>query len=471
MNKQIANSQSDHAQLDDTIKKILDCTFPLPESVQNAQKEAFAEIRTLVAEKEEKKLENDTEIFMEKLHRQKNFQKARKIFFRGFAGVGVAAAALFCIYNSNPAVSAQIPLTEHIFEELGGSLEFAGDYTSLAEPVKKSETGIETIAVNGNTLTLSEVYCNEAALYLSLVLHSEEKLPETYLDENGKPIIEIEGLIDFDFDTEDTINWYNGGDTHIDGKMIDDHTYAGVIRFETGQYFAFKEMDTKVPENFQLKLSISRIFGTKLVDTRPEMPRELKQKYENAMREQGLGLTDEDYEQFTEEQKEIEHQLFNDMWNAYYEIYPERQQYPNQYDNWIMDGPWDFEFEVTRNDKDTIRKEINDVDEQGLGIISATKTPVEITLDMPQNSDYFAVILDANGTLMDGNTYGSQNTVSISGYDTSKIHVYICDYIEYMDELKGYWWSSDYEEKAKEKTFKQLLDERSLYHKEILFDE
>ncbi len=471
MKKQINVSLLDDTQLDDTIKKTLDCTFPLPEAVQNAQKKAFLKIRTLAAEKEEKNLEKDADIIAEKLQRKKNFQKIRKVFFRGFAGAGVAAAALFCVYIANPAVSAQIPVTEHIFEGLGDSLEFAGDYTNLAEPVKKSGAEIESITANGTTLTLSEVYCNETALYLSLILHSEEKIPETYLDENGKPVVEIQGLIDFDFDSEGAVNWYEGGDTFIDGAMVDDYTYAGVIRFDMGQYFAYKGTGTNVPENFPLKLSISQIFGTKLVDTRPEMPWELKQKYESAMREHGLGLTDEDYEQFTEEQKDIEHQLFNDMWNAYYEIYPERQQYPNKYDNWMMDGPWEFEFEVARNNKDIIRKDINDIDENGLGIISATRTPVEVTIEMPQNLDYFAVILDANGTLMDSNAAGCQNTASINGYDTSKIYVYICDYIEYMDELKGYWWSPDYEEKAKEKSFQQLLDERSLYHREILFDE
>ena len=61
-------------------------------------------------------------------------------------------------------------------------------------------------------------------------------------------------------------------------------------------------------------------------------------------------------------------------------------------------------------------------------------------------------------------------TVPISTYDASKVDIYICDYIEYMDELKGYWWSTDYKEKAKEKTFKQLLDERCLYHKEVTFE-
>ena len=198
------------------------------------------------------------------------------------------------------------------------------------------------------------------------------------------------------------------------------------------------------------------------------MPKELREQYEDAMKENGLGLTDADFEQFTEEQKDIKHQLFSDMWNAYYEMYPEKQQYPNKYQNWWTDGPWDFTFDVTRNNENVIRKEINELDENGLGLLAVTKTPVEITVETEDNTDYSVVVLDADGNLMEhGDNF---NTVSISGHDTSKIDVYICDYIEYMDELKGYWWSNDYEERAKEKTFKQLLDERCLYHKEIVFE-
>ena len=39
-----------------------------------------------------------------------------------------------------------------------------------------------------------------------------------------------------------------------------------------------------------------------------------------------------------------------------------------------------------------------------------------------------------------------------------------------MDELKGYYWSDNYEEKAKTKTFKQLLDERAVASAEVHFD-
>lgn len=458
MKKQI--SHSENIPLDDDIKKILDCTFPLPGKVENAKNEAFAKVRAMAEERETKREQNYAGI-------PACHQKDRKSFFRFFAGAGVAAAAFSCICIVNPAVAAQIPIVGHVFEKLGESLGFAGDYTNLAEPVKKSETVLEDEGVNEATITISEAYCNEAALYLGLVIHSDEKLPATGLDQNNKPVINVAGMVDFDFDGEDAIDWSAGGSSYLDGVLEDENTYAGVIRFDMGQYFAGK--DIEVPEKFRVNLSISQIVGTKLEDTSPEMPKELKDQYEAAMKENGLSTIDTQYEQFTEDEKEIEHQFYSNMWNAYYEMYPEKLQFPNKYENWWIDGSWDFEFDVASKNKDVIRREINDLDENGLGIIAVTKTPVEITVETEQNVDYFVVVLDADGNLMTGDA--SINTVSVSGHDTSKIDVYICDYIEYMDELKGYWWSDNYKERAKEKTFKQLLDERSLYHKEIGFDE
>lgn len=150
-------------------------------------------------------------------------------------------------------------------------------------------------------------------------------------------------------------------------------------------------------------------------------------------------------------------------------MYPDCLAYPNSYRCWILDGPWDFEFDVARNDQNIVRQEFDD-NENSLGILAVSKTPVEITVEKEENPDHFLVVLDADGNLMETSS-GSSYTVSVSGHDTSKIDVYVCDYMEYMDELKGYWWSEDYPKKAKVKTFKQLLDERALYHKEILFEE
>ena len=79
--------------------------------------------------------------------------------------------------------------------------------------------------------------------------------------------------------------------------------------------------------------------------------------------------------------------------------------------------------------------------------------------------------MDADGDILDYGSSSNTNTFAIQDRDVSRIDVYICDYVEYMDELKGYYWSEDYESRKKEKTFKQLLDERALYHKEVVFGE
>ena len=72
-------------------------------------------------------------------------------------------------------------------------------------------------------------------------------------------------------------------------------------------------------------------------------------------------------------------------------------------------------------------------------------------------------MLDADGNLLSANgSSDSAYTVAVQDSDVSSISVYLCDYDEYMDELKGYYFSADYQEKAKTKTFKQLLDEHAV---------
>lgn len=133
---------------------------------------------------------------------------------------------------------------------------------------------------------------------------------------------------------------------------------------------------------------------------------------------------------------------------------------------------WEFTFEVNKNTSDTIVKELGGKDENGLGLESVTRTPFEITIDEGEaNYEQFVVALDADGDILPYGGAGNANTYAIQDRDVSRIDVYICDYTEYMEELKGYYWSPDYEENKKEKTFKQLLDERALWHQEVVFGE
>lgn len=544
MNKQIRFPELENTQLDKEIKKTMEREFPLPEKVENAQKAAFAQIREMQAEKETQKSEKK-QAYANAVAAKTRKKNKRGAFFKSCAGLVAAAAAFSGVCIVNPAFAAQIPLVGHVLEELGESLGFSGDFSKYAKPLEEPESvdasgtavsssdngkALYTQTHDGMTVTLSEVYCNDAALYVSMIIRSEDKFPETMTWDDNTPIIRL---------LRSTMNFsYNGDEQHLfgvedslDGKMIDEYTYAGVLRFDLSftldtsdadgfneAYYEFleglgvteEEIDNspeeaeekiknllgideitdetiaeaggpnwkdyessvKIPDSFTVDFTIPQIIGNKPDAQLPEMPEDIRAEYEQAMKDNGLGLTDEDYAGFTEEQKEIEHELFQKMWNAYDERYPEALEQPNQYENWWVDGPWEFTFDVTRDDSQTIVKEINDVDENGLGLVSVTKTPFEVTIQDGQGADYFTVALDADGNIMDNGKFGGMaNTLAISDRDISKIDIYICDYDEYMDELKGYYYSDDYEEKKKEKTFKQLLDERALYHKEISFEE
>lgn len=576
MTKRIEFPDLENTRLDDKIQKTMQREFPLPENVDAAKMNAFAQIREKQSKQEYANLAAE---------KTKQKQRKRKTFFRTCTGAAAAAAVFSGVCITNPAFAAQIPLVGHVFEEIGESLGFSGDFSKYATPIgegAKSEVAeseaaeaenaeAETAASvdaakasegkeelgdgadgasdgkenaaentsdtgkplysetkNGMTITLSELYCNDSALYVSMVLETEEKFPETMLmQEEGAPIVDLaRSTLKFSYNDREFQS-----EGPLDGRMVDDHTYAGVLRYnldcsaDSSDYDAYYEKKnefflglgitqdelnhmseevtakicdligvenltdeeiaeaggpdfndylskTEIPDSFSVELTIPQVVGTKPDAAFPDMPEDIRAEYEQAMTDNGLGLSDEDYENFTEEQKEIEHQLFIKMNQAYEERYPETTQYPNEYENWWVDGPWNFTFDVTKNDSETIVKEINDVDENGLGLVSVTKTPFELTVEDGGGYDYFTVVLDADGEIMDNGTFGGPtNVLALQDRDVSKVDIYICDYIEYMDELKGYYWSDDYEENKKTKTFKQLLDERALYHKEISFDE
>lgn len=232
------------------------------------------------------------------------------------------------------------------------------------------------------------------------------------------------------------------------------------------------ETTVEIPEEFTAGLNIKSIHGYCPADqdTTPEMPRELKEEYNEALAEKGLDINN--YESFTEEEKEFVHQLDTEMHNKYIELYPEMAEMDNEHNTWTLEGNWEFSLPVKKNLEDTVTKEINLVDENGHGVVSVTKTPFEIQLNEVIGGDYICTVLDEDGEPLSlGNQGGDSGIFAIKDRDVSKIHVYICDWTEYMDEIKGYYWSEDYKEKKKEKTYKEYLDERAVLHTEVVFEQ
>ena len=570
---------------DNAIEEIMQAEFPLPKQAEDAKNTAFARIREMAAasgnaentenmvrrlsEKSTKKsTEKSTGSSGKKSSGTVKSHKKFKAVYKTALGLTAAAAVFSAVCITNPAFAENIPLVGNVFKQLGNSLGFYGDYSKYAKQLTDSTEDARSAdadgsqegsnnsqnvqaedqnttendnsdktkdnesyskTVDGTTVTLSEVYCNELAMYLSITIHTEDKFPDTFIRFDGKPDIKLSENSTVKYDYMDgKSNLFNA---YLDGKMLDDNTYAGVLRIpvedmtvddagwtkfyevrnaffkEKGidvdsEDFSFDKLaqalgmdeysdeklpqvggpaisdyvkDIKVPDRFTMELDLKDIVGAlpENQDTTPDIPQDLRDEYNQKMAEHGISTDDADYESLTEEQKNLEHQFFTEMWNEYYERYPEANEGDNRYNSWTLKGDWKFNVDVEKNTSDTVEKDVNVVDENGDGVLSITKTPFEITMKMQDpETKYFAVMLDANGDIMPygGVANGNADTYAIQDRDVSTVYIYLCDYYEYMDELKGYYWSDDYEEKAKTKTFKQLLDERAVADTEVHFD-
>ena len=574
---------------DNAIEEIMQADFPLPKQAEDAKNEAFARIREMAAASENvENAENIVQRLPEKstekstkkstgssgkkstgtVKSHKKFKTVYKTVYKTALGLTAAAAVFSAVCITNPAFAENIPLVGNVFKQLGNSLGFYGDYSKYAKQLtasaedtlsadadgsqesssnsqnaqsedqnttennnadKTKDNESYSKTVDGTTVTLSEVYCNEMALYLSMTIHTEDKFPDTFITSDGKPNIKLSenSTVKYDYMDEKS-NLFNA---YLDGKMLDDNTYAGVLRIpvedmtvddagwtkfyevrnaffkEKGidvdsEDFSFDKLaqtlgmdeysdaklpqvggpaisdyvkDIKVPDRFTMELDLKDIVGTLPddQDTTPDIPQDLRDEYNQKMAEHGISTDDADYEGLTEEQKDLEHQFFSEMWNEYFERYPEANEGNNRYNSWTLKGDWKFSVDVEKNTSDTVKKDVNVVDENGDGVLSITKTPFEITMKMQDpETKYVAVMLDANGDIMPygGVANSNADTYAIQDRDVSTVYIYLCDYYEYMDELKGYYWSDNYEEKAKTKTFKQLLDERAVAGTEVHFD-
>lgn len=506
--------------------------------------------------------------FRKEIHRNSKIAQEIQNSIQNSFGTDCSCSCISTVCITNPAFAENIPLVGNVFKQLGNSMGFYGDYSKYAKQLTDSAEDGELAdtdesqedggnpqsaqaedqnttennnadktkdnesyskTVDGTTVTLSEVYCNEMALYLSMTIHTEDKFPDTFITPDGKPNIKLSenSTVKYDYMDEKS-NLFNA---YLDGKMLDDNTYAGVLRIpvedmtvdEAGwtkfyevrnaffkekgidvdsEDFSFDKLaqtlgmdeysdeklpqvggpaisdyvkDIKVPDRFTMEMDLKDIVGTLPddQDTTPDIPQDLWDEYNQKMAEHGISTDDADYESLTEEQKNLEHQFFTEMWNEYYERYPEANEGNNRYNSWTLKGDWKFNVDVEKNTSDTVEKDVNVVDENGDGVLSITKTPFEITMKMQDpETKYVAVMLDANGDILPdgGVANGNAGTYAIQDRDISTVYIYLCDYYEYMDELKGYYWSDDYEEKAKTKTFKQLLDERAVADTEVHFD-
>ncbi len=398
---------------------------------------------------------------IEKAVKRKKMQRKKKII--GICtGMAAAAAAFSIVCVSFPSLAAKLPLIGKVFEQVEEQVSYKGDYSKVAMPMaeaqeEKDQENPYVQTSGGITVSISEAYYNSHALYLAMTIENQEEFPADFVKTENMDdyildydMLQLEGTQKFSFmEEEDFLGSY------VEGMFEDAHTFVGIYRVDLShltwwpteeemaekglteengnvdtdtiqKYFPEAGSAIEVPDSFHFSFCVNSI-SQYLFETEKKT------------------ATDPDGNQVT--------------WDE-----PVRKAY---------EGTWNFELEVALDTSKTQVVEVNETNDQGVGILQVEKTPYEVTAEMtiPEGkspADYFLVICDADGDLLDyqGNF---ADTYQVYGRNTDTVYVYVCDAQEYLDEIKGYYWSEDYPEKRKTKTFKQYLDEKAIYGTEVSF--
>ena len=370
------------------------------------------------------------------------------------AGAVAAVALVGCFFVNNPAIAAEIPLLGHIFERISNEASYPGDYSKVGTALvgtETEETETQTAenpkyvqTADGLTVTLSEVYCNKVALYLTMKLESEDPFEDCMVDMHGRPVIAVEGKAKFDF-SEDEKHFL----TYMDGRFEDDSTYIGLFRMDLTEYFEGE----KIPDRFQVDLACAKVVGSK---------KDVPTIYEIA----GVApLTKEELEAMSDEE-----------WQAHMrhmdELVPDYGDFPNKYENFWYEGSYDFQLDIQMDDRDTKVYSVDDGNGKEYYVESVTVTPFEMSVkqigrEKSITNDLVLYVLDAEGKQIDaGLSGGAEDVLSVHGHDLSKIDIYYVPWDFWENEIKGTWFET-HTVNEDGKTLKQLCDENNVYHQEV----
>lgn len=328
---------------------------------------------------------------------------------RGMSAVAAALVLSVTMAAVNPALAAKLPFIGNVFRTVGEDSGFAGNFeqgaVQLVEPDDVQEDGtadspyVQTS--NGITFTISECNYESMAMYLAVGIESGEGFSEdlrtfarygSYEEAKESEMAVTHSTLymsstseaDFSASGKEIYAGDPAAGTsspyYIQGKFVDEHTFAGIIRVDLmnmgmiGEDGGWKEIDNAdLPDAFAYHLHVTDLFAD-----------------------------------------------------------PEGEH---------LSGSWDFALDVKLNREGTVRKEVNTANGDGVGIGTVTRTAYELYAELvvPDEADrwnYVVAVCDAEGKPLESQAEYAE-VYSIYGRDVSRVYVYVVDETTYMDECKG----------------------------------
>lgn len=397
----------------------------------------------------------------------------------GISTVAAAVVVAFTFCAVNPALAEKIPFIGDLFTRVQDAYPFGQVPQEEATPLYSGavleaggrDAGDNAGYVSGGeeespyrqkvgdlTITLTDIYASNQAVFVGVCVENEQEFPQLAgFGENKQQILQVETTENYSFRDDEIMVRLRD----VEGKFEDSHTFIGIMRIDysdinvDGRKYdkAVEEAEAnneplptvdaesydkwfdeyEIPETFQMDLQINTVIGYLAEPVKHE---EMKSK--------------EELEQMSDEE-----------WEAYMKSLPaEWYDFPNSYVNWFEEGSWKYTLTVNQSTANVKTIAINEVNDEGIGMESIELSPVEMTLNPIEPADHltFAIALDKNGEKID---FGSSNCdeLAISGHDISTVYIYIFDYDEYMDDIKGYFFGKD----TGGRSVREILEERALF--------
>lgn len=329
-------------------------------------------------------------------------KKQRTKILAGISGMAAAICLGVFFVAADPVAAAKLPLIGWIFKSVEKEVSYPGDYSSQAEQlVKAEEVGREEAPdspyvkeSDGVRFTISEVYCNDMAMYLAVCLEAEEGFGDEFRESSrGIDInsIQFESTVVIDM-TESGMGTFTMDPAlgieapyYMEGRFEDDKTFAGIIRVDLTDVVSRVGQDSvSLPEHFTYGFSVTDIYAN--------------------------------------------------------------------YEGKHYRGDWSFLLDVRSETGHTQKIAVSRTNGEGLGIGTITKTDYELQAELivPEDrnrADYVVVACDAQGQPLESQGVNAE-IFSLYGRDVSTITVYVCDYYTYMDECKGEGEAEKLPEKA-----------------------
>lgn len=336
----------------------------------------------------------------------------------------------FCVMN--PVLASEIPILGSIFSKVADLYPFGKIPEENTVELALAEDFISTDG--GITISVTEEYASNQACYIGMKVESEQAFPEMAATvDGGQQFIKARTVENYSFCPEERSNR-----RYIEGKFVDEHTFLGIIRIDYDEIRRYMEQsgtsksDADILESFKVALRITEIAST-LKDA--ELPEEYR-------------ISDEEYEQMTEEEQ-----------TAYLDSIP-KAWYGFEYESWHQAGTWEFTLPISETDENVRTIVVNQYNDDGIGVdnIEISSMEMNVSTAIPEEASLFAVAFDANGRRIaykNGSNEGS--TLIIDGYEISTVTVYICDISKYRELSEKYSGRMLQEMIEKEAKFKTIV--------------